>query len=73
MSDMETKVVYLCWECLFYVIVRIAVGGFSSFVQPWKPVTLADMGAGERDEAENGSVLADLCNGKDDLAESTVF
>lgn len=30
-SALETKIVYLCWECLFYFIVKTAVGGFSSW------------------------------------------
>lgn len=73
LSDMETKIVFLCWECLFYLIVKIVVEGFSSFVKQWGSVTLVDMGAGERDEAVNGSVLARLCDRKDDQAHSTVF
>lgn len=32
---METKIVYLCWECLFYFIVKTAVGGFSSWAALW--------------------------------------
>lgn len=31
------------------------------------------MGAGDRDEAVNGSMLAHLCNIKDDLAHTIVF
>lgn len=73
LSDTETKTVFLCWECLFYLTVKIVVGGFSSFVKRGGPVTLVDMGAGERDEPVNGSVLACLCNKKDDQAHSTVF
>lgn len=36
-------------------------------------MTWADVGAGDRDEAGNGSMLAHLSSIKDDLEQSTVF
>lgn len=50
-------------------MVKFAVGGFSSFLHH----LLAGVGAGDRDEAGNGSMLAHLCSIKNDLAHSTVF
>lgn len=80
LSDVETKIVCLCWEHFIFIFIFMILFYFILLLKlqlehcaPQRPVTLADMGAGDRDEAGNGTMLAHLHSIKDDLAHSTVF